>query len=66
MKKSTLDAARGLIQRLRDEGRHRDAQIILDVVRSAESSRNLNAELHADNMKLRASRKRRPLNVCPG
>lgn len=53
MKKSVRDAATGLRDRLKAEGRHRDAQIIVDVLRSADSSRSVNSKLYSDNMKLR-------------
>lgn len=45
--------ARDLRDRLKAEGRHRDAQIIQDVVLSAESSSRLNEAQHSENMSLR-------------
>lgn len=53
MKKSVRDAASGLRDRLKSEGRHRDAQVIQDVLRSADAGRSVHAQLFADNMKLR-------------
>lgn len=45
--------ARDLRDRLKAEGRHRDAQIIQTLVLSAESSGRLNEEQHRENMELR-------------
>lgn len=46
-------AARDLRDRLKAEDRHRDAQIIQDLVLSAECSGRLNETQHAENMSLR-------------
>lgn len=45
--------ARELRDRLKAEDRHRDAQIIQDVVLSAESSGRLNEAQHSENLSLR-------------
>lgn len=56
MKKSVRDAATGLRDRLKAEGRHRDAQVIQDVLRSADASRSANTILHADIMRMKGER----------
>lgn len=48
MKKHVLRNARALRDRLTNEKRHRDAQIVQDLCRAAESSETLNKVLHRD------------------
>jgi hypothetical protein len=50
---STLHAAEQLRQRLADEGRHRDAEILRGIVASYRASRQANRLLHADNQALK-------------
>lgn len=49
----SIEQARGLRDRLRDEGRHQDAEIVQRVVRSLDASRSTNSMLWRDNMELR-------------
>lgn len=53
MKKHVRDAATGLRDRLKAEGRHRDAQIIQDVLRSADAGRSVHSQLYSDNLRLK-------------
>lgn len=50
---STLHAAELLRQRLVEEGRHRDAEILRGICASYRSSRQANRLLHADNQALK-------------
>ena len=52
---SALRHAESLQARLKDEGRHRDAEIVRAICHSFRSSRNTCALLHRDNMELRAT-----------
>lgn len=49
-----MELARDLRDRLRAEGRHADAEIVDDVVKSLRSSRSLNSVLHSDRAALQA------------
>lgn len=48
-----LRQARELRDKLREEGRHHEAEVLQTLIRSRESAHGLNQTLHRDNARLR-------------
>lgn len=51
-----LHRARGLRDKLREEGRHHEAEVLQSLIRSRESANGLNSQLHRELTELREAR----------